>query len=233
MMMRATPLLLMLLVLLRAAPAHADERRYMMAGFDRIRIDGPFEVTVVPGTSAGAIASGERRALDSVDVRVQGTTLIVSASLNAWGGYPGAARSIPRVTVTAASLRSATMIGGGRLTIDRMRGARIDLALTGAGTLVVTDAQADRIDATLLGTGQITIGGRALQGRFQSNGAGAIDARAMQVGALSVTWQSAGDGRFFARNTAAIVAAGQGAITVDGAPACTVSGSGPVICGKK
>lgn len=229
MMFRAAPLLLVLF----AVPAHADERRYMLSGFDRIRVDGPFVVTVVAGTSAGAVAAGETRSLDSVNVRVQGTTLIVSPSVNAWGGYPGAAKSVPRVIVTAAALRSAAVIGGGRLTIDRMRGSRIDLTLTGAGELTVADARADRIDTTLIGTGKVTLAGSALQGRFQSNGAGAIDAGGLSVAALTVNWQSAGDGRFAARNTAEVYAAGQGAVAVAGEPACTVNGAGPVICGKR
>ena len=37
------------LLLLAAAPASAEERTYMIAGFDRVRVDGPFSVTVVAG----------------------------------------------------------------------------------------------------------------------------------------------------------------------------------------
>ncbi len=229
MILRLSPLLLLAI----AGPAHADERRYMLSGFDRIRVDGPFEVTVVSGGSAAAVASGDTRSLDSVNVRVQGTTLIVSPSLNAWGGYPGAAKSVPRVMVTAAALRGASMIGGGRLTIDRMRGQRVDVTLSGAGAVSVGDVRADRIDTILIGTGQVTVAGSALQGRFQSNGAGAIDAKGMSVAALTVNWQSVGDGRFAARNTADIYAAGQGSVTVAGSPACKVAGSGPVVCGAK
>lgn len=229
MIARAAPLLLLAL----SAPAQADERKFMLSGFDRIRIDGPFEVTVMAGTGAAATATGDRRALDTVNVRVQGTTLIVSPSLNAWGGYPGAAKTTPRVTVTAATLRGASVLGGGRLTIDRMRGQRVDLMLTGAGTITVADAQADRIDTTLIGTGLVTVAGRALAGRFQASGAGAIDARAMSVADLAVDWQSAGDGRFAARNTAQVTATGSGAVDVAGTPACTVRGNGPVTCGKE
>ena len=229
MMLRAAPAVLLAL----AAPAHADERRFMLSGFDRIRVDGPFEVTVVAGATSGAVAAGVGRALDTVNVRVQGTTLVVSPSVNAWGGYPGAARSTPRVTVTVAALRSAAVVGGGRVTVARMRGARVELTLTGSGTLTVADAQADRIDATLIGTGKLNVAGSTLQGRFESSGAGAIDAERLSAAALTVRWQSDGDGRFTARTTAEVYATGQGAVTVAGTPSCTVSGSGPVICGAK
>ena len=215
-----------------ASPAHAEERRFMLTGFDRIRVEGPFEVTVVSG-SAGAVATGDARALDSVNVRVQGTTLIVSASVNAWGGYPGAVRAAPRVTVTASALRSAILVGGGRLTIGRLVGQRVDLTLTGSGTLDVAGIRADRVAATLNGTGRVRLAGTALQGRFQASGAGEFDGQALSIAALSVTWQSDGEGRFAARDTADIRALGQGGVTVDGAPACTVSGGGPVVCGKR
>lgn len=229
MMLRAASLLLVMM----PTPAHADERRYMLSGFDGIRVDGPFDVTVVAGASPNAVASGEMRALDGVSVRIQGRTLVISPSPNAWGGYPGAARARPRVTVTAATLRSAAMVGGGRMTIDRMRGQRIELTVTGAATLAVGDAQAERIDAEQLGTGQIIVGGRALQGRFASNGAGAIYARGLDLAAVTVNWQSAGDGRFTARKTAEIASTGQGAVSVVGDAKCLVRGSGPVECGGK
>ena len=231
MMVRAAPL--PLLLLFAAAPAHADERRYMLTSFDRIRVEGPFEVTVVAGASAGAVATGERRSLDSVNVRVQGTTLIVSPSVNAWGGYPGAAASTPRVTVTAGTLRSAAMLGGGRLTIARMRGTRVELTLTGAGALSVADARADRVDVSLVGTGRLVAAGSALKGRFESSGAGAIDAAALSIGDLTVSWRSDGNGEFTARNTADVDAGGLGAVSVAGSPSCTVRGGGPVVCGPR
>ena len=231
MILRAAPLSLLLLFV--AAPAHADERRYMLSSFDRIRVEGPFEVTVVAGSSAGAVATGERRSLDSVSVRVQGTTLIVSPSVNAWGGYPGAASSTPRVTVTAGALRAAAMIGGGRLSVARMGGARIELTLTGAGALTVGDARGDRVDATLIGTGRIVAAGQVLKGRFESSGAGAVDAAGLSVGELTVNWRSDGDGRFAARATADVDAAARGAVTVLGTAACTVRGGGPVTCGTR
>jgi len=211
--------------------AHADERKYMLSGFDRVRVEGSFDVVVTSGVSPGAIATGETRSLDLVNVRVEGRTLVVSPGVNAWGGYPGTPKPLPRIAVRATMLRSAAVIGGGRLTIDRMAGQRVDLSLSGAGSLVVGRAQADRLDATLIGTGSLTVGGSALRARFQSNGAGTIDAAALDARALTVNAQGSGDASFAARETAEIIAEGQGAVRVAGSPACTVRGSAAVICG--
>ncbi|WP_326525319.1 head GIN domain-containing protein [Sphingomonas sp.] len=231
MMVRAALVLLPLLSL--AAPARADERRILLSAFDRIRVDGPFEVTVTTGKGAGATAIGDTRALDGVSVRLQGSTLIVGPSVNGWGGYPGTARTRPRVVVTVPALRAAAVVGGGRLSVDRMAGQRVELNLTGAGTLDVARAEADRVDGTLIGTGRMTLAGKAMRATFQSNGAGGIDAAGLDARDLTVNWQSAGDGSFTARETAEVMAMGQGAITVAGGPACTVKGSGPVTCGRK
>jgi hypothetical protein len=85
----------------------------------------------------------------------------------------------------------------------------------------------------LVGTGRVTVAGTAQRARFEASGAGAIDAGGMTVGALTVNWQSDGDGRFAARDTAEIHAAGRGAVIVDGTPSCIVNGGGPVVCGKR
>lgn len=230
-MRRAIPFLL-LVPLAAAAPAVADERNYMLTGFDSIRIEGPFEVEVTTGGNARAQASGDRRALDMLGVRVSGRTLVVAPSQNNWDSYPGGVRTPPRLVVSVPDLRAATVNGGGRLSVSRMRGALVRLALTGAGAIRVGEVDAERVDATLFGTGAVTLAGRARDARFQSVGAGAIDAGGLTVDALSVNVQSDGDARFFARDTATVNATGRGSVRIDGRPTCTVRGSAPVVCGE-
>ena len=61
-------------LLLTAASAPDDARRYMVTGFDRIRVNGPFAVEVVPG-SPTASAEGDPLTLDRLSVRVEGSTM--------------------------------------------------------------------------------------------------------------------------------------------------------------
>ncbi len=222
----------LLLVAVTATPALADERRFMLSGFERIRVEGPFEVEVTTGTSASAVASGDARALDSVNIRVDGRTLVVAPGVNGWGGYPGTARGVARVRVSTPVLRGVVVIGGATVKIDRMAGQRVDVALSGSGSLSVATIAADRLDAALIGTGSVTLAGSALQARFQSNGAGAFAADALLARALTVNSQSAGDSRFSARDTATISATGRGAVRVSGSPSCIVNGTAPVECGE-
>ena len=228
-MIRFAPLALLLV----AAPAAADERSFMLSGFERIRVEGPFEVEVTTGRSAAAHAEGDRHALDGVRVEVDGTTLVVSSNVNSWGGYPGATRTMPKVIATVPMLRAAAVTGGGRLTVTRMSGQRVALSLTGAGTIRVGAIDADQLSASLIGTGALALAGSARDARFQTNGAGTIDAEGLNAGTLTVAAQSAGDSSFTARNTATIAALGNGTIRVNGPATCTITGSAPVLCGNR
>lgn len=223
----------LLLLTLAAIPAQAQERRFMLSSFDRIRVEGPFQVTVTSGGSAGAVATGDKRAIDSVSIRVDGRTLVIAPGVNGWGGYPGERPSVPVITVSTAALTGATLLGTGSLDIDRMSGLRVDLGLTGAGRLSVAAADADRIEASLIGTGALTIAGKALKARFQSNGAGTIAAERLEVGELTVHSQSTGEAAFAARYTASVTATGLGAVRVAGTPTCTIRGTAPVTCSNK
>lgn len=221
----------LLLLSLTAAAPQASERRVMLSGFDRIRVDGPFEVHVSTG-SAKAVISGDRRAIDRIDVHQEGRTLIVSPGLNGWGGWPGDKAAPARIEVSVPSLRGASVVGSGRLAIDRIEGADAQLMLTGAGTLAVRAVDVDRLSATLTGTGTMAVQGRANKARFSANGAGGFDAGGLVADDLTVRAESAGISRFAARYTAYVTNLGLGEVTVSGNPACNTQGPGPIRCGK-
>jgi hypothetical protein len=207
--------------------ASAPERSFIVGSFERLRVDGPFDVTVVTG-SPNASASGDARALDQVSVRVDGTTLFVSAGALG-GGQPRAVA--PRITVSVPALRSVLVNGGGRVKIAEMRGARVDMMLNGAGSLDVGAVDADEASVSLTGTGAVTVGGKAMKARISAYGAGSIDAGGFTANDAMVISQSSGDMRVGVRYTAQIIAAGAGGIGIVGAPECRVSGPGPVDCG--
>lgn len=231
-MLRFMPLALILC----AVPAHAEERNWMVSGFDRIRVEGAFTVHVTTGPQASpkARTRGDARAIERVQVRVEARTLVVSADINA--ARPDAARRAqvapPPIEIGVPILRGLSVTGDAAVDVDRMTGARVDLSVSGPGTLDVAKIDADKVTAMLVGNGAITIsGGRVLAGRFQSSGAGTIDAAGLSVADLTVIAQGGGEGSYTARNTADIFASGQGAIDVAGTPACTIRGTAPVTCG--
>lgn len=228
------PVLATLCVALASTAADARDRTVMLTSFDRIRVEGPFDVTLTTGSGAGGRISGASQAIDGVNVRVEGRTLIVSAGVNGWGGYPGGARGGPvRIAVTTPSLRAAYVAGGGRLTVDRIKAQAIDLAVSGAGSLSVAAIESDQLVAALNGTGTLSVAGSAGRARFVNSGTGAINAGNLVARDLVVVAQGAGSGVFAARYTADISALGLGDISVEGSPKCVVRGAGPVNCGDR
>jgi hypothetical protein len=219
-----------------AAPATAAERTFSIGSFDRIRVEGPFEVQLTTGKSPGARAEGAARATEGLDIRVEGTTLIVRAALNGWGEQPVAGSTgAPVIRVSTQAIRSAAVIGGGQLTIDgAIKGQRIDLSLTGSGSLGAAALDADQFNATLLGSGSMKLGGRAAKVRLITSGSGTIDATPLSAGDLILRLEGPGETRATARFTANVTTTGLGAATVFGKPACTVKATagGPISCGK-
>jgi hypothetical protein len=70
-----------------AAPA--SQRNYSVTSFDRIRVDGPYQVQLQTNVAPYARAKGSQAALDGVSIAVEGRTLIVRAGGGSWGGYSG------------------------------------------------------------------------------------------------------------------------------------------------
>jgi len=229
--MRIALLIPLALFIAGFAPA-PEERRVLLTDFDRIRVDGPFNVQVVSGPPSATI-SGDRRAVDRVSIRNQGGILVVSVSTATWEGWndkEGAAA----ITVTVPRLRTANINGGGKLDIASIAGQRVDLGVNGAGSLTVRNLAADQLVTTLTGTGIVRVeGGTARTARFMSYGAGSIDAAGLSVSDLTVHSQSAGDSRFTARFTASVSTLGTGSVRVDGNAACRLAGPGPASCAGK
>lgn len=216
------------LLLVSAAPP-AEEKRFMVTGFDRVRVDGPFQVEIVAGSPA-ATASGDPRALDHVVVRVTGSTLVVNTGTIGWelrkAEFPGSAR----IRVSLPVLRGVTINGGAHVDVAGMRGDRIDLGLNGGGALTVRDLSAQELFVTLTGSGQMTLAGTAVRARVRSWGTGAVMADGLSAETAVLIGESSGPLRMQVRSAAQIISRGQGAVTVLGDAKCRVTGSGPVEC---
>lgn len=224
---------LLLLALLLPALAGAAERRHSITGFDRVRVNGPFEVSHAPG-SAAALVGGDARAIERVEVRVDGSTLTIRMGNGAWGERREAGPTAPiTVALTSPTLTGASVLGGGRMRVARVKGARLDLLAGGASEIAVADVQVDQLSAALTGAGSVTLAGRAGRARLATDGPGRIDAGALRADELTVLVNGTGETRAQARYAANIVNVGLGTITIAGRPKCTVKApaGGVVRCG--
>src|SRR3954452_17613352 len=88
--MRSTILIALLTIAVGAgSPAEAATRNFGITGFTKIRVDGPYRVTLATGVAPFARASGSAQAIDRVAIDVRGDTLVVQSSADSVGGYPG------------------------------------------------------------------------------------------------------------------------------------------------
>ena len=228
--------------LMVATPAIATgaSRDLAFGSFDRLRVSGPFEVRVTTGASPRGHVEGDPRALERLEVDVEGGTLTLRMGNGGWGERAATAdgqRALapPVITLSTPALVAASVQGGGQVTVGRMAGDRIDLAVNGGGALSVADAATQQLTATLIGNGRMTLAGKAQRARLTATGAGTIDAAALAADDLLVLHDGTGEVGAAARYTAQVTSSGLGRVSVAGRPKCTIRGAmiGPISCGAR
>lgn len=222
------------LILALTAPAWAGGRGYTVTDFDRIQVEGPFEVVVTTGKGPSARATGSAEALEGVFIEVQGRTLKVRPNRSAWGGSPGKGSSAVVVELTTHDLRGASLSGSGSLSIDKARGMRFDLALSGSGRISVERVEADSLVAGLVGAGKMSVGGKVKGLKATVQGSGDFDGSGLAVEDAELKADTSGAIALNASRTSNVVSTGAGDTVVTGKAACTVKaiGSGRVRCVK-
>ena len=218
-----------------ASPASAAERRFTVTDFDRVQVDGPYQVTLATGRGAFAQASGSAEALDRVSIEVQGRTLRIRPNRSAWGNaLDKGGSSAVAIQLATHDLRAASVSGSGGIKIDKTRAMRFDVAVSGNGRIAIGSIEADNLVLGLLGSGAIAIGGRAKSLRATIQGTGNLEANGLTVDDANLSADSAGTIALKVNRAARINATGAGDVEILGTPACTVqhSGSGQVTCGK-
>lgn len=216
-----------------AMPVAAAERGYSVTDFDRVRVDGPYKVTLATGRSPSGRAFGSAAAIDGVSVEMQGRTVIVRRNSQTWGSGAAAGGGPVEVRLTGYAVRAASLNGAGSLAIDKLKGQSIDLSVAGSGALSVGAIEADRLNVAIVGSGRAKLTGKAATATLGVRGTGSIEAGALTVKDVKIAADGPGDIAVTATSSAGVVSNGAGNVAVGGDPACTVksTGSGTVACG--
>ncbi len=217
-----------------ADAADAAERRYTITSFDRIQVDGPFEVTLATGRASSAVATGTTEALERVSIEVQGRTLRIRPNRSAWGGYPGQSTGTLKISLATHELRHAELSGSGSLAIDQAKGLRFDMLVAGSGRISVASVDADNLNVGLLGSGKVTLAGKAKALTATLRGSGDLEAEALVTDEAKIETETAGAITVSVRRAAKVTSTGAGDTRIIGKPACTVKalGSGAISCGS-
>jgi len=228
--------LLALALFVVAAPAVAADRSFTVTSFDRIRVEGPFDVRLTVGNAGqSAKASGQPDVLANLNIEVQGTTLVVRKGTGGWGERGGAGGGpAPVITLVTSNVRAVAVIGGGKLTASgTLRGQRLDFQTTGAGSIDARGIDSDELSVTVLGTGTVALAGKSNRARLLTNGSGTIMALPLTVSDLIVRLDGPGETQATARFTADVTSTGLGRVVVAGNAKCTTKAQagGPILCG--
>lgn len=214
-------------LVLLAAPAVAAERNYSVTSFNRVRVDGPYQVTVKTNVAPYARASGAQAALDGVSIRVEGRTLIIRADTSGgWGGYPGEGRGPVTIELGTHDLTTAWINGAGALFVDKVRGLSFDLAIQGAGVMRIDAADVDLLKVGLSGTASARLSGRAAKLTSTVRGASSLDAEALAVKDAVIGAEGPAMIRANVTGTAKVDALGLASVALAGSPSCTTNTQG-------
>jgi hypothetical protein len=208
-----------------AAPAHAATRNFGITSFTKVRIEGPFKVTLATGVAPFAKASGSSAAIDRVGIEVRGDTLVVR-SASSWGGYPGTNTGPVEVALGTHDLTNAWLSGAGSLLIDRARGLSFALSVQGSGRAEVASADADQLSVSLVGSGSARLAGRTKKLTALVRGISALDAAALAAADATLGADGAATIDANVTGDAAVDATGPATIRLTGRPACTLKVAG-------
>jgi hypothetical protein len=120
----------------------------------------------------------------------------------------------PRVVITMPALRAVEVEGAGEISLNQIRGERLDVNYRGAG--------------------RMAINGEVKTFRMQAEGVGEVDAKALVANDVDVGFRGIGDVKVTARNRLDAVVQGMGNLTYYGKPRTvnkTASGIGSVHAG--
>lgn len=209
-----------------AAPAAAATRTFGITSFTKIRVEGPYKVTLATGVAPFAKATGSTTALDRVAIDVSGDTLVVRTNPSAWGGYPGEDPGPVEIGVGTHDLTNAALTGAGSLAISRVKGLTFALSVQGSGSAQIDDAAADQLQVNLAGTASARVKGHALKLTALVRGLSAIDAAKLTTPDAHVTADGSATVDVDVTDTARVDAWGPATIRFSGRPACTLKVSG-------
>ncbi|MEQ7873696.1 DUF2807 domain-containing protein [Sphingomonas sp. ASV193] len=222
-----TALIVAAVAVIVAAPVKSADRNYSVTDFNRVRVQGPYAVTMVTGVAPFARASGGQAGLDRVNVAVEGQTLVIQSSRSSGSGGDDR-RSAGPVTIAIGThdLQQAIVSGSGSLSIDRARGQKLVLGASGAASLSLASADVDTLDVTQLGDGSVKLGGRANVVVARVSGTGEFDSSGLKVADLTLGVAGSASAHAAATDKAAITASGSATVAIDGKAACTVKANG-------
>jgi hypothetical protein len=204
------------------------ERKLLVGSFENIQVIGDMAVSITTGKAPSAMASGDKRVLESLKLERVGTTLRVRLQdiINNNKGVPITAPL--RVTLTTQAIKDITLSGNGTLAVSEVRQQNlVRMLVAGNGSVSIGRLVADQFTANINGNGRIELGGGSVRdGRVTIDGSGGFEGakapmrnlRLEHIGNAVSTATVSEDSEIFNR--------GSGNITIGGKGKCFIKQAG-------
>ncbi len=218
--------------ILVAAPALAAEQSFPVGGFDRIALGGSPDVTVTTGGAVSVRATGEQKALDRLDIRVEGGVLKIGTKRGSWNiGWSDYGKV--RIAVSVPMVRGVEVGGSGSIGVDRVKTPDFAVAVGGSGSVRVAALDTGRAHFDVGGSGSIAASGRCGSADMNIGGSGNLRLAGLKCDTLNAAVAGSGDIDAHASQSAAVSIVGSGDVRVGGTSKCSVAtrGSGRATCG--
>lgn len=226
--MRSWPLFLALVA--ASSTVHAagsTTRNYGIRSFEKIRVEGPYKVTLKTGVAPFARAKGPHAALDRIDFEMRGKVLLVRSG--PFSKQPASSALAPvEVEIGTHELSSAALAGSGSLAIDKVKGLKFDLTVHGAGVAEIGRVAVDQLSLSLGGNGAARLSGEAKQVTAILRGLSTLDISGLEVSDAVFGSEGPSTIRANVTNAAKIDAKGTASFALAGRPSCTLKVQGSV-----
>lgn len=209
------------------AAASTTTRNFGVRSFEKIRVEGPYRVSLKTGVAPFARAKGPNSALDRIDLEMRGKMLIVRAG--PFSKNPGAAALAPiEVELGTHDLTSAAVLGSGTLSIDKVKGLKFELGVYGAGTTDIGQVSVDQLSLNLGGNAAARLSGKSKKLTAILKGLSSIDMSGLEVS--DAVFGAEGPSTVRATVTKAVEIDGKGtaSFVLAGRPSCTLKVQGSV-----
>nr|WP_294848677.1 DUF2807 domain-containing protein [uncultured Sphingomonas sp.] len=225
-MKHSLPILAIAAIASIPTPGHsAATRNFGITGFDRVRIDGPYDVRLTVGVPPFARAVGAKSsALDSVSIRVEGRTLVIRKT-EAWSSGDGD-NGPAMIELGTHELSAAWVNGAGSVQINKVKSATFDISVVGAGAARVDSAEVDELKATLAGSGTIRIAGKTNKLFTTVRGTSSLAGDDMVAKEAVIGAEGPSLVRLTVTESAKIDAVGLTSVQLQGRPGCVVKSQG-------
>lgn len=219
----------------QADPGPDTTRKFALRDFDQVTLGGSDDVKVLYGRDFAVSATGPKEAVDALDIRQDGSTLLVTRlEEKGWKIGWDKRNATALVTVTMPLIRSAALSGAGDMTIASATPEdRFDAKLSGPGSMVIENSRAKAVDLSLTGAGNLKARGAADTLNAHLSGSGSMDAVALAAREVTVRLTGAGSITARASELATGTHSGVGNVDIAGTARCAVrkTGVGEVRCG--